>query len=44
MSRPLLAAGKIKPIIDWTYPLDAASEAHRRVEAGEHIGKVMLIV
>ncbi|MGD9738390.1 MAG: NAD(P)H-quinone oxidoreductase [Bauldia sp.] len=41
---PLLAAGTVRPIIDSTFPLDAASEAHRRVEAGEHIGKVMLVV
>lgn len=41
---PLLALGQIRPVIDSTFRLDEAAEAHRRLEAGEHIGKVMLIV
>ena len=39
---PLLAAGKIKPIIHTTMPLDQASQAHTMMEAGEQIGKIIL--
>jgi putative PIG3 family NAD(P)H quinone oxidoreductase len=41
---PLLAARRIAPIIDRTFPLAEASAAHRRMEAGEHIGKLVLTV
>lgn len=39
---PLLDAAKVKPVIYASVPLADAAEAHRIVEAGEHIGKVML--
>lgn len=39
---PLLAAGRVAPIIDRTFPLTAAAEAHRRMESSEHIGKIVL--
>lgn len=38
----LLAAGKVIPVIDQTYPLERAGDAHRRLEAGQHIGKIVL--
>jgi putative PIG3 family NAD(P)H quinone oxidoreductase len=41
---PLVAAGKIKPVIDSTFPLDRASEAHARMETSLHIGKIVLTV
>lgn len=41
---PLLAAGRCKPVIDSTFPLAEAAEAHRRMESGEHIGKIVLLV
>ena len=41
---PLLAAGTIRPIIDSTFPLGAAADAHRRMEAGAHTGKIILNV
>ena len=39
---PLLTAGRVAPIIDRTFPLTAAADAHRRMESGEHIGKIVL--
>ncbi len=41
---PLLEAGKVKPVIDSTYPLSRASDAHARMETSLHIGKIMLEV
>lgn len=41
---PLVAAGKIKPVIDSTYPLAKASEAQARMESSQHIGKIVLTV
>ena len=39
---PLVAAGKIRPVIDSTFPLAKASEAHARMESSQHIGKIVL--
>ncbi|AJP74570.1 NAD(P)H-quinone oxidoreductase [Sphingomonas hengshuiensis] len=39
---PLVAEGKLKPVIDTSFPLDRAAEAHRRMEAGDHVGKIVL--
>jgi len=39
---PLLTSGRVAPVIDAVLPLDQASEAHRRLEAGEVIGKIVL--
>jgi NADPH2:quinone reductase len=41
---PLVAAGKIKPVIDSTFPLAKASDAHARMETSQHIGKIVLTV
>ncbi|MBZ0215990.1 MAG: NAD(P)H-quinone oxidoreductase [Fimbriimonadaceae bacterium] len=41
---PLIAEGKFKPIIDSTFPLTAAADAHKRMESSKHIGKIMLEV
>jgi NADPH2:quinone reductase len=41
---PLVAAGSIKPVIDSTYPLDRAADAHARMESSQHIGKIVLTV
>lgn len=41
---PLLASGKIKPVIHKTFPLAQAAAAHAELERAEHVGKVMLVV
>jgi putative PIG3 family NAD(P)H quinone oxidoreductase len=41
---PVLAAGRCLPMIDKVYPLADAAQAHARMEAGEHIGKIVLRV
>lgn len=41
---PLLEAGKIKPIIHATLPLDQAAAGHAMMEAGEQVGKIILTV
>ncbi len=41
---PLLAAGRIKPVIDSTFPLREAAAAHARMESSLHIGKIVLTV
>ena len=41
---PLLAAGKVRVVLDSTFPLAKAAEAHRRLETGQHIGKVVLTI
>jgi NADPH2:quinone reductase len=41
---PLIEAGKIKPVIYKTFPLAQASEAHKLMESGAHIGKIVLTV
>src|SRR6478672_3741311 len=40
---PLLREGRIKPLIDSTFPLERAADAHRRMETSEHIGKIVLV-
>jgi putative PIG3 family NAD(P)H quinone oxidoreductase len=40
---PLVAAGKIRPVIDRRLPMAEAADAHRVVEAGSHLGKVLLV-
>ena len=40
---PLIAEGRIKPVIHQTFPLAAAAEAHSLMESSAHIGKIMLI-
>jgi NADPH:quinone reductase-like Zn-dependent oxidoreductase len=39
---PLFASGRLRPIIDHTYALRDAAEAHRRLEARQHFGKIVL--
>ena len=41
---PLLEAGTVAPVVHATFPLRAAAEAHRVMEADTHIGKLVLVV
>jgi putative PIG3 family NAD(P)H quinone oxidoreductase len=41
---PLLESGTVKPLIFATFPLREAAAAHRLLEAGTHVGKLVLIV
>jgi putative PIG3 family NAD(P)H quinone oxidoreductase len=39
---PAIERGEVRAIVDRVIPLSEAAEAHRRIEAGEHVGKVLL--
>jgi putative PIG3 family NAD(P)H quinone oxidoreductase len=41
---PLLEAGRVRPLVEVTLPLAQAAEAHRQLEAGTIVGKVVLTV
>jgi len=41
---PYVEGGRLKPVIDAVFPLDRAAEAHARMEAGDHVGKIVLEV
>jgi len=41
---PYVEGGRLKPVVDSQFPLDRAAEAHARMEAGEHVGKIVLQV
>ncbi len=41
---PWLDAGRVKPIVHKTFPLEEAAEAHRLMESSNHIGKIVLLV
>ncbi len=40
----LFKAGKLKPVVDRIYPLSEAARAQKRMESGEHFGKIVLSV
>ncbi len=39
---PLFEQGRLAPVMDRTFALEDAAQAHRRMEAGDHIGKIVL--
>ncbi|HEX3676339.1 MAG TPA: NAD(P)H-quinone oxidoreductase [Sphingomicrobium sp.] len=41
---PYVEGGRLKPVVDSIYPLVDAAAAHARMEAGEHVGKIVLEV
>lgn len=41
---PFVEAGRLAPVIDRCFPLAEAADAHRRMEGGDHVGKIVLTV
>jgi len=41
---PLLEAGKVRPVIHATFPLERACDAHAMMDAGDQVGKIVLTV
>ncbi|NUR49982.1 MAG: NAD(P)H-quinone oxidoreductase [Hamadaea sp.] len=41
---PMIEDGRIRPVIDTTFPVEEAAKAHERVAANAHLGKVVLAV
>lgn len=41
---PMIAVGKLRPVMDAEFPLAEAAAAHAHMEAGDHIGKIVLRV
>ncbi|UUR08808.1 NAD(P)H-quinone oxidoreductase [Sphingomonas glaciei] len=40
---PFVESGQLRPVMDRTFPLEQAATAHARMEAGEHVGKIVLV-
>ena len=41
---PYVEGGRLRPVIDSTFPLNEAAAAHTRMESGEHVGKIVIEV
>jgi NADPH:quinone reductase len=41
---PLIASGRIRPIVDRVFPFEHAGDAHAYMESGAHKGKIILLV
>jgi NADPH:quinone reductase-like Zn-dependent oxidoreductase len=39
---PFVESGQLRPVMDRTFPLREAAAAHAHMEAGEHVGKIVL--
>jgi NADPH:quinone reductase len=39
---PLVESGRVRPVVHAVFPLHAAADAHRCMEAGQHVGKIVL--
>ena len=41
---PYVEGGRLRPVLDSTFPLSRAADAHARMESGEHVGKIVIEV
>ena len=41
---PMLADGRIKPLVAKSFPLEQVGEAHKYFDSGDHVGKVLLLL
>ena len=41
---PYVMGGRLKPVIDSKFLLEQAADAHRRMESGDHVGKIVLTI
>lgn len=41
---PLLVKGEARPLIDSVFPFEKIADAHARMDAGEHVGKIVLVM
>ena len=39
---PYVEGNRLKPVMDMSFPLEEAAAAHARMEAGDHVGKIVL--
>jgi len=39
---PLIAAGRIRPVLHRVLPAEEAAQAHALMESGQHVGKIVL--
>jgi NADPH2:quinone reductase len=39
---PYVEGNRLKPVMDKVFPLEEAAAAHARMEAGDHVGKIVL--
>lgn len=40
---PLVSAGVVRPVVHAEVPMTEAAEAHRMLDSGEHVGKILLV-
>ena len=40
---PYVEGNRLKPVMDQSFPLEEAAAAHARMEAGDHVGKIVLM-
>ena len=40
---PYVEGNRLKPVMDESFPLEQAAAAHARIEAGDHVGKIVLV-
>jgi NADPH:quinone reductase-like Zn-dependent oxidoreductase len=41
---PYLSKGQARPAIDTTFPLERVADAHARMDGGQHVGKIVLVM